>query len=196
MGFDFIIWSYSRAEKVKGEGGYEHHWESKARKKQKQNENFEKIWENKSKENRQKSRGHQHRKSVEIPKETKTRIGKNHKKHDKRAKKSVKKPLAIETVPDCTPKKSGKNEEFKCAGTECQLTCANLHQPCCFKHKRAPQACFCNEGFARDKCNECIEICSIQCQQEVLESCDVCNATCIGCSEASNDTNLLNCHVC
>ncbi|KAK2575930.1 hypothetical protein KPH14_007293 [Odynerus spinipes] len=49
------------------------------------------------------------------------------------------------------------NEEYQC-GSACQTTCENLGKPCPIINIKCNDACYCKEGYARDKCGNCIPI--------------------------------------
>ncbi|CAK9824631.1 Inducible metalloproteinase inhibitor protein [Anthophora retusa] len=49
------------------------------------------------------------------------------------------------------------HEIFAC-GSACQTTCANLGQPCPIKNVRCNDACYCEDGYARNSKGMCIPI--------------------------------------
>ncbi len=49
------------------------------------------------------------------------------------------------------------NEEYQC-GSACQTTCENIGQPCPIVNIRCNDACYCKDGFARNKNGKCIPI--------------------------------------
>lgn len=80
----------------------------------------------------------------------------------------------VASARECT---TGPNETFIKGGKPCQTTCAGLKQHCCVNYFKAPDACYCDEGFARrNPDNQCIPIDSSECQQQVLpeepQNCD------------------------
>lgn len=72
----------------------------------------------------------------------------------------------------------GKHATFIYGGNSCELTCAGINEPCCVVHVRAPDACYCNKGYRRDKYGHCILEKSQKCQKEKLPKCK-CNWACV-----------------
>lgn len=62
-----------------------------------------------------------------------------------------------------------KNEIFIDGGSPCQTYCATLNKPSCdIINKMAVRACYCMNGYARDKNNVCVKINSKECQNQCL----------------------------
>lgn len=59
-----------------------------------------------------------------------------------------------------------KNEIFIDGGSPCQTTCATLNKPCNIKTKAPVKACYCINGYARNKNGVCVKINSKQCQAQ------------------------------
>lgn len=71
----------------------------------------------------------------------------------------------------------GTNEVFIVDGEACQTTCAGLKQRCCVNYIQAPDACYCEKGYARRNSDKkCIRIDLDECKQQTLpkypENCD------------------------
>lgn len=63
-----------------------------------------------------------------------------------------------------------KNEIFIDGGSPCQTTCATLNKVCNIKTKAPVKACYCINGYARNKNGVCVKINSKQCQAQCARS--------------------------
>ncbi|XP_039499133.1 mucin-6 [Drosophila santomea] len=61
--------------------------------------------------------------------------------------------FAVATRTPITPRSCPENETYLTCGPDCQTECATLGKPCLIRHIRCPDACYCNEGFARNARN-------------------------------------------
>lgn len=72
-------------------------------------------------------------------------------------------------VSDGAATECGPNERFNERGPSCQMTCAGLNQHCCENYFVPPSACYCIDGYARQKTDKkCIPIASQPCQDEAV----------------------------
>ncbi|XP_039233427.1 uncharacterized protein LOC6523879 isoform X2 [Drosophila yakuba] len=66
--------------------------------------------------------------------------------------------FAVATRTPIPPRSCPENETYLTCGPDCQTECATLGKPCLIRHIRCPDACYCNEGFARNAGGTCIPI--------------------------------------